>query len=202
MRLANFGYLGHMWELFSMWTWISLFLLASYRAAGQATIWGLDAAAAASLMTFFAIAASGPSSLAAGWLADRLGRTRVTIVALLVSGSCALVIGLFYGFAPWLVSLIALVWGFSIAPDSGQYSTALSELSDPEFLGTALTLQTSMGFLLTLITVRLVPTLVQIVGWQWSFVYLALGPLFGPHIWAMRRFKQSPEAVRLAGGRG
>lgn len=200
MRLANFGYLGHMWELFSMWTWISLFLLASYRAAGQATIWGLDAETAASLMTFFVIAASGPSSLAAGWLADRLGRTRITIVALLVSGSCALVIGVFFGFAPWLVSLIALVWGFAIAPDSGQYSTAVSELSDPEFLGTALTLQTSMGFLLTLITIRLVPTLVQIVGWQWSFVFLALGPAFG--IWAMRRLKESPEAVKLAGGRG
>jgi MFS family permease len=92
------------------------------------------------------------------------------------------------------------VWGFAIAPDSGQYSTAVSELSDPEYMGTALTLQTSMGFLLTLITVRLVPNLVDSVGWEWSFAFLALGPLFG--IWAMRQLKRSPEAVRLAGGRG
>jgi MFS family permease len=200
LRLANFGYLGHMWELFSMWTWISLFLFASYQATGQATTWGLDAETAASLMTFFVIAASGPSSLAAGWFADRLGRARITIISLIVSGSCALVIGLFYGFSPWLVSLLALVWGFAIAPDSGQYSTAVSELSDPEYMGTALTLQTSLGFLLTLITVRLVPTLVEVVGWQWSFAFLALGPLFG--IWAMRQLKQSPDAVKLAGGRG
>lgn len=200
MRLANFGYLGHMWELFSMWTWISLFLLASFQATEQATIWGLSPGKAASLMTFFVIAASGPSSLLAGWLGDRIGRTRITTLALLVSGSCCLLIGFFYGAAPWLVTLLALVWGFAIAPDSGQYSTAVSELADSEYMGTSLTLQTSMGFLLTLITIRLVPTLVDSIGWQWAFAILALGPVFG--IWAMQTLKRSPAAARLAGGRG
>lgn len=200
LRLANFGYLGHMWELYSMWTWISLFLLASYEASGQADFWGMPAAGAASLMTFFVIAASGPSSLIAGWLGDRLGRTRITMAILALSGICALLIGFFFGASPWLVTLVALVWGFAVAPDSGQYSTAVSELSDPAYMGTALTLQTSMGFLLTLITIRLVPTLVDAFGWQWSFAILALGPMFG--IWAMRRLKLSPEAGKLAGGRG
>jgi MFS family permease len=200
LRLANFGYLGHMWELYSMWTWISLFLLASYEAAGWTGFLGLPAATAASLMTFFVISASAPSSLVAGWLGDRLGRTRITMAILALSGTCAVIIGLFFGASPWLVTLVALVWGFSVAPDSGQYSTAVSELSDPEYMGTALTLQTSMGFLLTLITVRLVPTLVDNFGWQWSFAILALGPLFG--IWAMHRLKLSPDAQKLAGGRG
>lgn len=200
LRLANFGYLGHMWELFSMWTWISLFLLASYQAAQQARLWGLPTETAAALITFFVIAASGPSSLLAGWLADRLGRTRVAIASLVVSGSCALLIGLLFGSSPWLVTFVALIWGFSIAPDSAQYSAAISELSDPEYMGTALTLQTSLGFLLTLITVRLVPTLVASIGWRWSFAVLALGPLFG--IWAMRRLQQSDESAMLAGGRG
>jgi len=200
LRLANFGYLGHMWELFSMWTWISLFLVASFKATGQETVWGLSPETAASLMTFLVIAASGPSSLAAGWLADRLGRTRITIVALALSGTCSLLIGLTFGFQPWLVSLIALIWGFAIAPDSAQYSTAISELSEPEYMGTALTMQTSMGFLLTLITIRLVPTLVDSIGWHWSFALLALGPLFG--IAAMWRLRHSPAAARLAGGRG
>jgi MFS family permease len=200
LRLANFGYLGHMWELYSMWTWISLFLLASYEVTGQTSFWGMSAATAASLMTFFVIAASSPSSLLAGWLADRLGRSRVTIAILALSGSCALVIGFFFGLSPWLVTAVAVLWGFAVAPDSAQYSTAVSELSDPEYMGTALTLQTSMGFLLTLVTIRLVPTLVEKVGWQWSFAVLALGPLFG--IWAMRQLKNSPDAARLAGGRG
>jgi MFS family permease len=200
MRLANFGYLGHMWELFSMWTWISLFLLASYEETGQTTIWGLSPARTASLMTFIVIAASGPSSLLAGWLGDRIGRTRITTVALLVSGACCLVIGFFFGASPWQVTLVALVWGFAIAPDSGQYSTSVSELADRDYMGTALTLQTSMGFLLTLVTIRLVPTLVDSTGWQWAFAILALGPLFG--IWAMQTLKRSPAAARLAGGRG
>jgi MFS family permease len=200
MRLANFGYLGHMWELFSMWTWISLFLLASFQQSGQETIWGMSVETAASLMTFLVIAASGPSSLLAGWFADRLGRSRITIVALIISGACSLVIGFFFGLSPWLVSLVALIWGFAIAPDSGQYSTAVSELSDPEYTGTALTMQTGMGFLLTLITVRLIPNLVDSIGWQWAFAFLAIGPVFG--IWAMRRLQQSPDAVKLAGGRG
>ena len=183
-----------------MWTWISLFLLASYRAAGQTTFWGLSAATAASLMTFFVIAASGPSSLIAGWLGDRLGRTRITMAILALSGACALSIGFFFGLDPWLVTLVALLWGFAVAPDSGQYSTAVSELANPEYIGTALTLQTSMGFMLTLVTVRLVPTLVECFGWQWSFAILALGPLCG--IWAMRRLQESPAAAKLAGGRG
>jgi MFS family permease len=200
LRLANFGYLGHMWELFSMYTWISLFLLASYQSTTQTTFWGMEAETAASVVTFLVIAASGPSSLIAGWTADRLGRSNITIIALVVSGSCALVIGFFFGLNPWLVTLIALIWGFAIAPDSGQYSTAASELSDPKYMGTALTMQTSMGFLLTLVTVRLVPTLVEAVGWQWSFAFLALGPLFG--IRAMNLLKRSPEAAKLAGGRG
>lgn len=200
LRLANFGYLGHMWELYSMWTWISLFLLASYEASGQARFWGMPAATAASLMTFFVISASAPSSLIAGWLGDRLGRTRITMAILALSGTCALLIGFFFGASPWLVTLVALVWGFAVTPDSGQYSTAVSELCYPEYMGTALTLQTSMGFLLTLVTIRLVPTLVETIGWQWSFAVLALGPLFG--IWAMHRLKLSPEASKLAGGRG
>jgi MFS family permease len=200
MRLANFGYLGHMWELFSMWTWISLFLLASFQATGQARIWGLDPETAASFAAFFAIAASGPSSVIAGYYADRLGRTRITSLALAVSGGCALSIGFLFGMSPWLVVPVALLWGFAVAPDSAQYSTAVSELSQPEYIGTALTLQTSLGFLLTLVTVRLVPALVDVVGWRWSFAFLSLGPAFG--IWAMRQLKRSPESVKLAGGRG
>jgi MFS family permease len=200
MRLANFGYLGHMWELFSMWSWISLFLLASFENGDSPTAFGLSPGRAASLLTFFVVAASGPSSFLAGWLADRVGRTRITIASLLVSGTCSLIIGLFFGNSPWLVAVVALVWGFAIAPDSAQYSTAISELSDREYIGTALTLQTSMGFLLTLITVRLVPSLVEDIGWQWSFAILALGPIFG--IWAMRSLMKSPDAVKLAGGRG
>ena len=195
IRLANFGYLGHMWELYAMWSWIALFLLESYRLSGLQNFETM-----ASLMTFAVIGIGGVGSLLAGWLADRWGRAYTTILSMALSGTAALTIGLFFGRSPLLISIIALIWGFAIVADSAQFSTAVSELADRKYVGTALTMQTSVGFLLTLVSIRLIPILVEWVGWEYAFTGLALGPLFG--IWAMWKLCQSPAAMQMAGGRG
>jgi MFS family permease len=190
--LVNLGYLGHMWELFAMWSWIAVFLGASFAQTGIAPAW-------ASAATFAVIAVGGIGSLVAGRLADRVGRTLVTSISLAISGTIALTIGLLFGGNPlWLLTL-ALIWGFAVVADSAQFSACVSELCRPEVTGTALTLQTSLGFLLTLFTIRLTPLLVEAFGWRYAFAFLAIGPVFG--IWAMLTLRGRPEAVKMAGGK-
>ncbi len=190
LRLANFGYLGHMWELYAMWTWVPLLLLASYREAG----WN---EAAARLAGFGSVAIGGLGCIVAGQLADRWGRTRIAAISMAVSGGCALVAGLLFP-SPGLLTVLCLVWGFAVVADSAQFSAAVSELSDSRYVGTALTMQTSLGFLLTLFTIRLVPPLVERVGWEWAFAFLVIGPAFG--IVSMLRLRRLPESSAMASG--
>jgi MFS family permease len=173
-RLAIGGYLGHMWELYAMWTWVAAFF-----AAGA----GLSARGA-DLAGFGAIAVGGAGCVLGGLAADRVGRERLTIWAMALSGSCAVVIGA-SAVAPALAVAVGLVWGFAVVADSAQFSALVTELAPTHAVGTALTLQTSLGFLLTMVSIQLVPHLVSATGWRWAFVSLAVGPALG--IGAMRR---------------
>lgn len=195
--LANLGYLGHMWELYAMWTWMAAFVSASERARRGSDDGAL--AGLAALITFVVVGSGAVGCWLGGKYADRWGRTIVTSLAMAVSGTCALVVGRLFGQPLWLLLPLLLVWGVTVVADSAQFSTAVSELAPREYVGTALTLQTSLGFLLTCVTIYLLPLLAGGLGWRWTMATLAVGPAAG--VWAMLALRRRPEAVKLAGGR-
>jgi MFS family permease len=182
-----------MWELYAMWTWIGLYLLEAFTQAGLPAAPRLGA-----LTTAAVIGAGSVSCVAAGLLADRIGRTATTMLAMLGSGACAAGIGLVFD-RPALLVLVALVWGFTIVADSAQFSAAVTELAPPAYVGTALSLQTSVGFLLTLLSTWLVPRAAETWGWPMAFVFLAPGPFLGTL--AMALLRRLPESAKLAQGR-
>ncbi|HKI47743.1 MAG TPA: MFS transporter, partial [Desulfobacteria bacterium] len=171
-------------------TWVPIFLMVSYGAAGWSTL-------SARFAGFAVIAIGALGSLAGGLLADRFGRSRVTVASLILSGACTLCAGIFFS-SPGLLTVLCLLWGLTVVSDSAQFSAAVSELTDSRYVGTALTVQTTFGFLLTLISIRIIPSLVEVIGWEWTFMVLAPGPAFG--IWSMLKLRSMPESTRMASG--
>jgi MFS family permease len=195
LRLATFGYLGHMWELYSMWGWIAVM----FAAAGPGR-----SLAAVEWAAFGAVAIGFLGCVWAGRAADRLPqaagadavqsrvkrRADVTIVAMAVSGGCCVLAALAFDHFGLLVA-ISLVWGVAVIADSAQFSAIISEVAESRYVGTALTLQTAVGFLLTTVSVRAVAAIGTTFGWRWAAASMAVGPALG--IVAM---------LRLARGRG
>jgi len=182
-RLATSSYLGHMFELYAFWTWVPTFLAASVRQSSAGLVRSQRLVA---LLAFATIAIGGAGSVWGGLFADRRGRERLVTISLLVSGTCCILSGLLFGAPIWVLGALAMTWGFFVIADSAQFSTLVTESVPTHTVGTALTVQTSLGFLLTMLPMQLVPIIAQRTGWRWAFAILALGPIAG--IAAIRRF--------------
>jgi MFS family permease len=175
-----------------MWVWIPVMIRASLAVSKVSPV-------QAEVVSFLVIGCGAVGCVAGGLFADRIGRTIVTSAAMAVSGSCCLLIGFLFGGNPFLLLLVAAIWGVTVIADSAQFSACVTELGDPRYVGTALTMQTCVGFLLTTISIELIPHFVKAVGWRYAFAVLAPGPLLG--VIAMLRLRALPEAAKIARGR-
>jgi MFS family permease len=170
---ANIGYLGHMWELYAFWAWTGAFI-AAWRTAR-----GLDAGPEIGLFTFAVVAVGALGAVFAGKLADRFGRAEIAGAALAVSGICALLSPLAWSAPGIVLAVLLLVYGVSVIADSAQFSAAIAERAPAGLAGSLLTLQTALGFALTVVSVQLLPVWAEAIGWRYAFVPLATGPVIG-----------------------
>jgi len=185
VMLATAGYLGHMWELYAMWSSIGAFWTYAVTKHGVAP-------GTAPVLAFATIAAGMIGCVVAGMVADRVDRPIVTVVAMAISGVCAIAIGFMITAPIYVLAIVAILWGISIVADSAQFSALVTELAPAQYIGTAITLQTCVGFLLTIVTIRLVPVWAGRWGWEFAYVPLAIGPALG--ILSMLRLRHMPRA--------
>ena len=171
VRLTTLGYMGHMWELYGFWAWLPAFFAAARPESGRAL---------AGAVAFAAIGAAGlVGAVAAGRVADRVGRTATISAAMLASSACCLASPLAFDAPEPVLVVLLLAWGAAVIADSAQFSAATTELAEPRYAGSALTLQLALGFALTVASIRLVPVVAGEVGWRFAFLPLAAGPLLG-----------------------
>lgn len=184
IRLAFAGYLGHMWELYAMWTWIGAIALASF----EQTMAQGAARSFSQMTTIAAISLGAFACVFAGRLADAYGKAHIAMIAMVLSCAAAIATSMSFGAAPWVTAVCIIFWGITIVPDSAQFSALVADAAAPEHVGSLMTFQTATGFALTFVTVQLAPLLAAHVGWHTVILVLAVGPAMGAL--AMQKLKR------------
>jgi hypothetical protein len=171
LRSASFGYFGHMWELYTVWAFIPL-LLGHYVLASRQAL-------NVSWWSFVAIAAGGLGCVAGGLVSKRFGSAAVAFFQLLSSGICCLLTPLMFHAPPGVFLSFLIFWGIVVVGDSPQFSALTAKTAPPELIGSALTIVTSIGFSITIISIQFTNYLVGWLSIQTVFFFLVSGPVVG-----------------------
>jgi MFS family permease len=205
--LLILGYGSHMWEMYGMRTWVAPFFAASLVAHGStaasATGWAATAAAAIVGIGAFSTAITGT-------LSDRWGRTRTITVVMLASAFISFSFGWLINAHPLAMLVIGFIYGYLVVAESPVFSTGLTELVAPAYLGAAMGLQSLVGYSLGMISPTVFGYALDLFkGWEpwpgfsgeWgiAFATAGVGALMGPVcMWFLKR---CPGSERMAGGK-
>lgn len=204
--LMILGYGAHMWEMYGMRSWLAPFFSSALVG------WGFEAARATGLASVIAAGLIGIgafSTAITGTLSDRFGRTATISAVMFSSAVFSFVFGWMINTNLPLTLAIGLIYGYLVVAESPVFSTGLTELVAPGYLGAAMGLQSLIGYSMGMIS----PT---VFGWaldtfrdwqiipginsEWgiAFACIGIGGFAGPlFMWLLRR---TPESTKMAGG--
>lgn len=169
-RAAAFGYFGHMWELYAFWAFLP-FIFNLYNQINQTDI-------NVSFWSFIIIACGGLGCITGGLISQKTGSKRVAFYTLMVSGICCLLSPFIFMVSTKAFLFILIVWGLTVSSDSPQFSTLVAQSAPPENKGTALTIMTSIGFAITIVSIQVLKTFSESLK-ENLFLLLFAGPLTG-----------------------
>ncbi|MEP1095440.1 MAG: MFS transporter [Cyclobacteriaceae bacterium] len=169
-RAASFGYFGHMWELYAFWAFVPVML---FQYSDNATSLNVP------FWAFLIIGLGGVACFFGGLLSERFGERKIVLIALAGSGICCLASPLMFHASPTVFIAFLLLWGWLVIVDSPLLSTLIAHHADPEFRGTSLTIVNCLGFSITIVSIQLLVILMTIIPFEYLFLILAIGPVFG-----------------------
>jgi MFS family permease len=186
LRSASFGYFGHMWELYTLWAFFPV-LIKTYGAMAQQPL-------NVSFWSFWVIAAGCLGCIGGGLLSKQLGSPSIAFFQLLMSGICCLLSPIFFHAPPEIFLGFFILWGIVVVGDSPQFSALTAQTAPAELVGSALTIVTSIGFFVTILSIQFTNFIIDFLDPAYIFLFLVPGPIFGlVNLWPLyRKYSGSP----------